>query len=137
MNTITFREWTVSLCPRCEGTFYDESTLQALLRQPDLRLSYLRPALLPNLACPHGEGTERQKIACPECQKEMKREAYSSTDPLLVDRCVEGHGIWLDDGELGHLYMERELNDIHPTPSFFEGFRRLIGLKAHVPPEQS
>ena len=129
MNVITFREWSVLLCPRCEGTFYEEEVLETLIHQPDLRLSYLRPALLCNLSSPHPEEDDRLRIGCPTCQKEMLREEYAAENPLLVDRCPEGHGIWLDDGELGHLYQERERLHPHPDPGFFEGLRRLLGLR--------
>jgi Zn-finger nucleic acid-binding protein len=132
MQIITFREWEVFLCPRCEGTFYDEATLDILLAQPDLRLTYLRPALLPNLASPNPEEVDRAKIACPACCEPMRRERYSEGDPLLVDRCPKGHGIWLDDGELGHLYLQREQSRFHKDPSFFEGLRRLLGLRPRL-----
>src|SRR5690606_11708836 len=100
MIQICFRSWVVKLCPRCEGTFYKEDILESLLRQPDIRLSYLRPAILPNLASPHPPEDDRNRLPCPACAQMMTRERYSDTIPLLVDRCPEGHGIWLDDGEL-------------------------------------
>jgi Zn-finger nucleic acid-binding protein len=127
MLTTVFRQWSVSLCPRCEATFYDETVLETLLRQPDLRLSYLRPALLPNLACPHPPEDDRNRIDCPICQAEMTREGYSSSNPMLVDRCPAGHGIWLDDGELGNLVSEWENSHQHVEPGFWEGLRRLLG----------
>lgn len=132
MLTITFREWEVALCPRCEGTFYEEPTLDTLLRQPDLRLSYLRPALLPNLASPHPDEVDRARIVCPLCPQTMTREAYSEENPLLVDRCPDGHGIWLDDGELGTLAAKWERSYSHVEPSFWEGLRRLLGLRPRV-----
>ena len=137
MRIITFREWSVLLCPRCEGTFYEESTLKQLLRQPDLRLSYLRPALLPNLASPHLEEDDRDQIQCPNCPQIMKREPYSQENNLLVDRCPDGHGIWLDDGELGHLFTEREKAHPHSEPHFWEGLKRLLGYKPSSPLDAS
>ena len=132
MNVITFREWSVELCRRCEGTYYQEEVLTELLLQPDLRLSYLRPALLPNLASPHPEEVDRARIECPKCQDTMTREPYSGESAILVDRCPNGHGIWLDDGELGALVRERERDHPHPIPGFFEGLRRLVGLKPRI-----
>lgn len=130
MNVVTHREWSVLLCPRCEGTFYHEETLVELLDQPDLRLSFLRPALLSNLASPHPAETDRARIDCPECGACMERENYPGSE-ILIDRCPEGHGVWLDDGELGHLFTEREMSEPHLEPSFWEGLRRLVGLKPH------
>jgi Zn-finger nucleic acid-binding protein len=128
MNSITFREWSIQLCPRCEGTYYEESVLLRLLQQPDLRMSYLRPALLSNLASPHTEEVDRAPIECPECCQTMAREAYSDTSKLLVERCTECQSIWLDDGELGELLREREQNQPLAEPGFIEALRRLLGL---------
>ena len=132
MTDISFREWAVLLCPRCEGTFYDEAVLEALLCQPDLRISYLRPALLTNLASPHSPEVDRERVGCPNCDKLMVRESYSSENPLLVDRCADGHGIWLDDGELGQLASEWESEYRHAEPGFWEALRRLLGLKPRL-----
>ena len=132
MIVTAFREWEVSYCPRCEGTFYDETVLGTLLRQPDLRLSYLRPALLPNLASPHPDEVDRSRIGCPLCHNEMTREGYSTDNPMLVDRCPEGHGIWLDDGELGHLASEWENSHQHVEPGFWEAMRRLLGMQPRI-----
>ena len=132
MNKVTFRRWEVQLCPRCEGTFYDQQTLDTLLQQPDLRLSYLRPALLPNLSSPHPEEVDRARNPCPQCHQEMTREGYSEETPLLVDRCKSCCSIWLDDGELGHLFEERVKKHPHPRPGFVEGLRRLVGMTPRV-----
>lgn len=132
MTVVTFRCWTVHLCPRCEGTFYREDDLQALLEQPDLRLSYLRPALLRNLDAPFSEEVATGPIPCPTCQQVMKKEPYDGELSLQVDRCSEGHGVWLNDGELGSLWAQREL--LYPTadPGFFEGLRRLLGMRPRL-----
>ena len=132
MIVITFRQWEVNLCPRCEGTFYDESVLETLLRQPDLRLSYLRPAILPNLASPHPSEDSRTRITCPSCDMLMIREFYSETNPMLVDRYPECNGIWLDDGELGNLVAGWETSYSHVEPGFWEGLRRLLGLQPRI-----
>lgn len=132
MTTVVFREWSIWLCPRCEGTFYDEAVLRDLLQQPDLRMSYLRPALLPNLATDHPPEVERPRINCPLCRETLVRENYSSDHSLLVDRCPQGHGLWLDDGELGALAEGWEELHTHQEPGFFEALRRLVGLKPKI-----
>lgn len=127
MQTISLRENQMLLCPRCEGSFSEEATIERLLRQPDLRLSGLRPTLLSNLFCAHPNAETRPLIRCPICQDGLKREAYNEETSMLVDRCAAGHGIWLDDGELGHLLACYELKHPQENPSFFEALRRLLG----------
>lgn len=137
MNRITFREWSVSLCPRCEGSFTDEEALRSLLSQPDLRLSNLRPTLLPNMVSVHPNEEDRGRLPCPSCAEEMTREPYAELNAVNIDRCPNGHGIWLDDGELGLLLEVMERESPLPPPGFFEGFRRLLGLKPVVTPRET
>lgn len=127
MTNVHFRQWTISLCPRCEGSYSDEETLKQVLRQPDLRLSNIRAALLPNLVAAHPDETERSTIPCPACSKQMKRQSYAEDSEVNVDRCLDCNGIWLDDGELGHLLEDREERDPLAPPGFWEGLRRLLG----------
>lgn len=129
---VVFREWRAFLCPRCEGTFYGETVLASLLEQPDLRVSYFRPALLGNLDAPFPPEVAQAPIECPTCCKTLVLEAYSSEIPHRIQRCPDGHGIWLNDGELGGLSDDRE--KLHPwqDPGFFEGLRRLAGLRPRV-----
>ena len=134
MQTISLRESQMLLCSRCEGSFSEEKTIVQLLRQPDLRLSGLRPTLLPNLASPHPEEDARDSIPCPICAESLTREAYDEETPMLVDRCEKGHGVWLDDGELGHLLDCYEQKHPQQEPSFFEAFRRLLGRAPRVRP---
>lgn len=133
MSGIHFRQWSISLCPRCEGSFCPEETLRQVLRQPDLRLSNLRAALLPNMVAEHPAESERTIIPCPACSKQMKREPYVEGSEVKVDRCPEGHGVWLDDGELGRLLEAREEEAPLPPPGFWEGLRRLLGRPPRVP----
>lgn len=129
MNRIHFREWIVNLCPRCEGSFTEEEHLRGVLRQPDIRLSSLRPALLQNMMTTHPEEEDRGLVPCPQCNKEMIREQYTELSSVNIDRCPDGHGIWLDDGELGILVEVLEADSPLPPPGFWEGLRRLAGLK--------
>ncbi len=135
MTDVVFREWEAYLCPRCEGSFYDDKPCAALLEQPDLRLSPLRPALLKNLDPLYPSEAIPTKIACPRCQQAMSLEAFSSNLPNKVWRCPEGHGIWLNDGELGRLLTQREASFPLPEPGFIESFRRLAGLRPRLESE--
>lgn len=42
-------------------------------------------------------------IKCPVCAKLMNRVNFGTKSGVIVDRCKE-HGVWLDGGELRHLF---------------------------------
>jgi Zn-finger nucleic acid-binding protein len=42
-------------------------------------------------------------IKCPVCAKLMNRVNFGAKSGVIVDRCKE-HGVWLDGGELRHLF---------------------------------
>lgn len=136
-NRLSFRKWWVAVCPRCEGCFTEEDDLVSMLRQPDLRLSSLRPALLKNLAPPHSSEEDREPIRCPACQNIMRREHFSDVKTVLIDRCPEGHGIWLDDGELGTLLTTLEEREPPAEPSVWESLRRFFGFVPKIPERES
>ena len=101
----------VDQCPSCHGMWLDEGELrqiqetvehdysQDLASEPDhVRQAY---AL--------GRPTHTGAIACPKCQSEMSAKEYAYCSQVIVDVCPEGHGMWLDAGEVQALekFFER------------------------------
>jgi len=86
-----------SLCSGCEGLWVDGNNLQAFLKlgEETLDVSDLGVSLR---AEDHGINLE-EPVHCPYCQQQMRRYQYPGSE-VFVDSCT-GHGIWLDDGELG------------------------------------
>ncbi len=41
-----------------------------------------------------------QYIACIRCGKEMRRYRWNMTSAVILDECPDGHGIWIDAGEI-------------------------------------
>jgi hypothetical protein len=66
---------------------------------------------------------------CPACGETMVREEYGLASLVMVDRCEQGHGVWLDKGELEAIeeFYLRERAEAR-VPVLVE-FLRLIGLK--------
>lgn len=97
-----------------------------LVEQPDLRLSFLRPALLPNLA--YVSDPDLPAPLCPICEAATEEEPFSESNSVAVRRCPKGHGVWLSSGDLGVLSEERQTYHAEHETSFFEALRRLFGL---------
>ena len=45
---------------------------------------------------------------CPECGTAMQQNRYNYAQEVLIDRCSQGHGVWLDQGEVEHIQMAVE-----------------------------
>jgi Zn-finger nucleic acid-binding protein len=48
------------------------------------------------------------EAGCPECGAAMQQNRYTYAQEVLIDRCSQGHGIWLDQGEIEHIQMAVE-----------------------------
>ena len=44
----------------------------------------------------------------------MRQNRYNYAHEVLIDRCPQGHGVWLDEGEVEHIQMavEEEEDDL-------------------------
>ncbi|MCD6097785.1 zf-TFIIB domain-containing protein [bacterium] len=82
---------TILRCNNCRGIWIDSSTLSQIVEERELDF-------------PDEEVTEssveKGEICCPVCGKAMQRVNYSYSTGIIIDRCPDGHGVWLDAGEL-------------------------------------
>ncbi len=86
----------VDRCPSCQGIWFDDNELEFLLevRKNELR-SLKRGKEDIDLDSKHGQ--------CPRDHTDLLR-VCSALDPtLMLDTCVNCHGVWLDGGELSRL----------------------------------
>ena len=42
--------------------------------------------------------SREMKLRCPICNRKMEKVMVQ--DKVLIDRCIKGHGLWFDEGEL-------------------------------------
>lgn len=78
-------------CPFCRGFWFDGDELEALAQTLGVVFSPL-------------QGTQRPgRRACPRCDTAMNVVTLEACSQLEVDLCPEGHGLWLDAGELASL----------------------------------
>jgi Zn-finger nucleic acid-binding protein len=81
-------------CSECGGIWLDAGELELLFedsKQAGRLVKSFEPA----------GGLEEKKRLCPICLKNMDKVlAGSGTEPVIIDRCAESHGLWFDRGEL-------------------------------------
>jgi len=88
MMILEHRDVEVDFCPACRGCWLDQGELELILQRTG--------------GAAAAEGTaagRRGKRRCPHCRRPMRVRPFPGT-AVEVDACPQGHGIWLDGGEL-------------------------------------
>ncbi|MBM2825579.1 MAG: hypothetical protein HW402_1243 [Dehalococcoidales bacterium] len=100
MIVVEYRQIELDHCLGCQGVWFDSGELELLLDSAGTESGRL---LLGNIR-DAGEArvSERQR-KCPICVQKMKKITLGQQPAILVDVCRQGHGLWFDGGELGHL----------------------------------
>lgn len=98
-------------CPECKKNFYlvnfNDIQVEAcrFCRSIWFDMNELKLTTLLKSDVPSQNLTERQsKYKCPVCRKQMKEYVFRAPDNILVDQCIERHGIYLEGGELERIF---------------------------------
>ncbi|MCP4634161.1 MAG: zf-TFIIB domain-containing protein [candidate division Zixibacteria bacterium] len=83
----------IDFCTECSGIWLDSGELELLVGDTE------EAAAMIGSFKSDASSTER-KIKCPICRKKMEKVIYSPSENIRIDRCVNGHGLWFDKGEL-------------------------------------
>ena len=107
----------VERCPGCQGFWIGGTRLAAIIDARERTFSVEEIATYREIHEAHRgmvhPGT--QAILCPQCGSELQQNRYNYAAEVLLDRCPQGHGTWLDKGELEHIQMavEEEEGELH------------------------
>ena len=78
-------------CRFCRGIWFDPGELQAFSGE--------------SREIPSDDKTSRpSRFRCPDCQTQMVEYVFVNPHSLLVDRCPNGHGVYLEDRELERVF---------------------------------
>lgn len=121
----------LDFCPSCEGVWLDKGELtqvqdiqindyqSELSRIPD----YVGKSVLLALS------KESPALNCPVCRRELERREYGFGSQVMIDSCVNGHGVWLDKGELQDLevfYERSRIETAKMRKGFFKGLLEML-----------
>jgi Zn-finger nucleic acid-binding protein len=97
----------VDACDKsCAGIWLDACDMEAGLDvTDDLQQVVLSRCYLPDC---------RQPALCPICGERMLRYRWNYTSPVTLDQCPEGHGIWIDGGEVQEMEAFEEHEVLPP-----------------------
>jgi Zn-finger nucleic acid-binding protein len=100
-------------CPTCKGTFLDHGELERIQAavEKDHRAELAKPvdSVRAELAAEREEALPL--VDCPKCGTQMERRRYGLGSQTVIDACPEGHGLWLDAGDLEAFY-ERSQGEV-------------------------
>jgi Zn-finger nucleic acid-binding protein len=94
----------IERCDQCLGLFFDPGELEALLEATVTNVFLIDKAGLESINA-HRQPDQYPVayIKCPVCSQFMNRVNFGAKSGVVVDRC-KSHGVWLDGGELRHLF---------------------------------
>ena len=92
-------------CPSCEAVWLDKGELEKI---QDVKLNDYEDELkrLPDYVGKSillVKSREQNPINCPVCNAELERREYGHGSMIMIDSCIQGHGVWLDKGEVSDL----------------------------------
>ena len=93
MIVLELTEVEIDHCTSCGGIWLDAGELELLLGDSASKDDFLSSFK------PDEESGERSR-KCPICSKKMEKISAGRDKGVLVDRCRNNDGIWLDGGEL-------------------------------------
>ena len=97
-------KFLIERCDECFGFFFDPNELEALLEATVTNVFTINKSRLnANKAVTKAGEQGAFYIKCPVCSKIMNRINFGTNSGVIADRCKE-HGVWLDGGELKHLF---------------------------------
>jgi Zn-finger nucleic acid-binding protein len=103
-------------CPTCKGTFLDQGELESI--QAAVEKDHRGETAFPVDSVRAEMAAEREEalplVDCPKCSATMERRRYGLGSQTVIDACPQGHGLWLDRGELEELeqFYERSQDEL-------------------------
>ncbi|MEP2669356.1 MAG: zf-TFIIB domain-containing protein [Cyclobacteriaceae bacterium] len=121
----------VDSCPACEGIWLDKGELSKI---QDIQINDYKTELnkIPDYVGKSilvAKSKNAPAINCPVCDRELERREYGYGSQVMIDSCVNGHGVWLDKGELQDLEVFYERSRVETSKirkGFFKGLLDLL-----------
>ncbi len=92
-HEMTIEGVVLDFCPSCKGMWFDKDEMAFMTELPDD---------IPNVSEVQKEA-RKTDYDCPRCGNKLEEMKFVQVQDLLIDRCPQCKGIWLDDGELPKL----------------------------------
>lgn len=96
----------VDRCPQCRGVWLGDEELRTIINTREKHFTPEQVAQIKaELKAHHTDAVSESQLLCPQCHAVMTKAESSG---VLLDRCPQQDGIWLDNGELEKLQIIAE-----------------------------
>jgi Zn-finger nucleic acid-binding protein len=93
----------IERCDECLGLFFDPNELETVLEATVANVFTINRSQLESINALKRSDYGVSYLKCPVCSTIMNRVNFGVKSGVIIDRCRE-HGVWLDGGELRHLF---------------------------------
>jgi Zn-finger nucleic acid-binding protein len=108
MQTRTYERIHLELCQSCHGVWLDHGEIATIVADKTHKFSLSEKS---QAIKDKGKDRSHKPINCPKCKSTMIVNQYAFSTGVLIDRCPNDHGIWLDHGELERVQIVMEQED--------------------------
>jgi len=99
MVILELNQVEIDYCTSCKGIWLDRGELDLIFSSADKK-EILKSFSVKN-------DSDEIKRRCPICKKKMDKVEFESTG-VIIDRCLDDHGVWFDSGELKSILKTAE-----------------------------
>ena len=115
MSRLVYESQVIDICETCAGVWLDSNELRSILLSKELAWSekLIRRILQEIGDLEVAESEVSRDLECPVCNKALPPSNFQDTSNIIINSCDEGHGVWLDAGELlkVQVYIENRSED--------------------------
>ncbi len=107
LRTINYEGISIETCSKCKGEWLDDEELGHITKAREVCFDENERRAI--AAATGITGVELEDVdddlACPKCSGQTDPINYGGDTGIIIDRCTECHGIWLDGGEIEKIQM--------------------------------
>ena len=105
LRTTEYEGLKIETCPGCAGEWLDDGELKHVVKAREVRFDEGERQALAQAAKITGVRVqdEDRDLQCPKCGGATDAINYGGDTGIIIDRCTQCRGIWLDQGELEHV----------------------------------
>lgn len=110
MNQKNYEGVQIDECPSCSSVWLDRGELSEIVERQTVQFTAHEKAMA--LQSVANDPSADKIYHCPRCNAEMKKFNYALHSGVIIDRCPNQHGVWLDRNELEaiQIVMEKEVD---------------------------
>ncbi len=128
MRSVPFEGITIEYCTECFGVWLDDGEIAHIVEKhghvfsPEARTHHLKRV-------GQDERVGSQPPNCPVCGAKMITSNYAYDSGVMIDRCPNNHGIWLNGGEFQKVQIVMEERLIQKGKALKSPQRKTEGKK--------